>query len=997
MSNEKPSLDDFLMHYGIDHIKGTPGSGRYPWGSGDSPFQHSGDFLSFVKELRSKRLTYTDNEEYILRNGEKVKNPDYGKTFKGETAVAKMLKMSTTEYRQAITLASNLDKMDKINRAEALWNTLDENGNHKYGYSEIARKMGLPNESSVRSLLKPSVKANIEVAQKAADFLKERLTDLSKDDPKAMIDIGPGVEKELGITRTKLDNAVYILEGEGYKTYGGRIPNVTDPTGSRQTTMNVIATPETEFKDFYNYEHIKSLKEYEAVANGKDFKRKFEYPESMDPKRLMIRYAEEGGKEKDGLIELRRNVPDLSLGEKNYAQVRILVDGDRYLKGMAAYATDQSKFPDGVDVIFNTNKHVGTEMRDVLKKIKDDPDNPFGSLIKDSEQGGQYYYDSKTGKRLESKFDSPNAKLGLINKRSDEGDWDNWKDTLSAQFLSKQNLQLVKRQLNVATVEKQQELDDIKSLTNNTVKKYYLDSFANDCDYAAVHLTAAALPRQKFQVLLPVPSMKDNEIYAPNYNDGERVALIRYPHGGLFEIPILTVNNKQKDAVKLIGKNSRDAVGINAEVADRLSGADFDGDTAMVIPISSRSNVKNAPRLKGLEGFDPKDTYGCDPKKTYTDAKGNEHYFNKAGIEFKVMKNTQNEMGRISNLITDMTIKGATNDELARAVRHSMVVIDAEKHKLDYKSSYVQNGIEALKKKYQLHLDENGKEVYGASTLVSMAKSEKDVVKRKGQPRVNIKGRPDYDPTRPEGALLYKDDPKATYTVLKENKRTGEITQVTKVRTQPSTKMAETDDARTLISSYNSPIEQAYAAYANTMKAMANSARKLSYETKGVEYSSKAAKLYAKEVRDLESQLDVATKNKPRERQAQVIATCIVKAKKQSNPDMKKSELKKLRQQEITRAREQVGATKTKIEITDRMWEAIQSGAVHANTLRKVFDNTDMSKVKERATPRSRKTITPAMESRAKQMKLNGRSNAEIAMALGLSSSTVSKLLAGEQ
>lgn len=44
-------------------------------------------------------------------------------------------------------------------------------------------------------------------------------------------------------------------------------------------------------------------------------------------------------------------------------------------------------------------------------------------------------------------------------------------------------------------------------------------------------------------------------------------------------------------------------------------------------------------------------------------------------------------MGVISNLITDMTLRGADEKELARAVKHSMVVIDAEKHGLDYKRS----------------------------------------------------------------------------------------------------------------------------------------------------------------------------------------------------------------------------------------------------------------------------------------------------------------------
>lgn len=983
MLYEKPSLDDFLMHYGVDHLKGNPGSGRYPWGSGDSPFQHSGDFLSRVKELRAQHLTYTETDK---------SKEDYGKTYTGETAIAKLLGMKTTEYRQAVTLAKNLEKMDKINRAKALYNQLDENGNHIYGYSEIARKMGLPNESSVRSLLKESVKANIEVSQNAAQFLKDRLAEKAKTDPKAMIDIGPGVENELGITRTKLDNAVYILEGEGYKTFGGRLPNVTDPSGSRQTTLNVIAMPGTEFKDFYTYDHIYGIKEYETRDNGETFNKKFEFPPSMSSDRLMVRYAEDGGKEKDGLIEIRRGVDDLSLGEKNYAQVRILVDNDRYMKGMAVYGTD--KFPDGIDVIFNTNKHKDVPVSEVLKKVKTDKDgnidldNPFGSLIKDKEQGGQYeYFDSEGQKRL-----------GLINKRADEGDWDKWKDELSAQFLSKQPLQLAKRQLNLAIAEKQEEFNDIMNLTNPTVKKYYLESFANDCDSAAIHLKAAALPRQKFQVILPVPSMKDTEIYAPNYKDGEQVALIRYPHGGLFEIPILTVNNKQKDAKAMLKDNPQDAVCINARVAEILSGADFDGDTVMVIPTNGSNGIriKNKRPLKGLEGFDPKDQYGPDISKTYEDEKGNKHYFNKEGYEYKIMNNTQNEMGRISNLITDMTIKGATDEELARAVRHSMVVIDAEKHKLDYKSSEVQNNIKGLKKKYQAHLDENGNEVFGASTLISMAKSEKDVVKRRGQARINIKGQKDYDPTRPEGALLWKEDPNAEYIKYKVNKKTGEVTEKVKVRMQKSTRMGETDDATTLISDYNSKMEQAYATYANTMKALANEARKALFETKSSPYSPEAAKKYSKEVKDLEEQLDVATKNKPRERQAQIIATSSIKAKKQSNPDMTKEERKKISQQEITKARARVGASRGSIQISDSAWEAIQAGAIHANTLNKILYNTDMDKVRERATPRSRKEMTASMIQRAKNYAANGRTNAEIAAALGVSASTISKVLNGQ-
>jgi hypothetical protein len=86
-------------------------------------------------------------------------------------------------------------------------------------------------------------------------------------------------------------------------------------------------------------------------------------------------------------------------------------------------------------------------------------------------------------------------------------------------------------------------------------------------------------------------------------------------------------------------------------------------------------------------------------------------------------------MGKVTNLIADMTVRGANSDELARAVKHSMVVIDAEKHNLDYKASERQNGILALKKKYQ-GVNEKG-QLKGASTLITRATAREDVDRRK--------------------------------------------------------------------------------------------------------------------------------------------------------------------------------------------------------------------------------------------------------------------------
>lgn len=328
---------------------------------------------------------------------------------------------------------------------------------------------------------------------------------------------------------------------EGYPVYGGRVDQITNP--GKKTTLRVICPPGTEHKEIYDFENINSLKDYVSHDDGETFDPKFVYPKSMDSKRLQIRYSEDGGELKDGVVEIRRGVDDLSLGESHYAQVRILVDGSHYIKGMAVYSDD---LPDGVDVMFNTNKKKGTPKMDVLKPIKDDPDNPFGSLIKEgvndpdnptSVKGGQSYYYDKNGKK----------QLSLINKRAEEGDWGEWADKLPSQFLSKQSRTLIKKQLNLAAADKQSEFDEICSLTNPTVKKALLKSFADDCDAAAVHLQAAALPRQKYQVILPLTSIKDNEVYAPNYKNGETVALVRYPHGGTFEIPVLTVNNKQAE------------------------------------------------------------------------------------------------------------------------------------------------------------------------------------------------------------------------------------------------------------------------------------------------------------------------------------------------------------------------------------------------------------------------------------------------------------------
>ena len=905
-----PIAEEMLMHYGMPRR-----SGRYPWGSGDNPYQHSGDFLSRVEELKKQGLSETD--------------------------IAKSMGLTTTQYRTQKSLAKDERRALDVARARSL----REDGK---SLNEIAAIMGFSNDSSVRSLLNENSEARMNQAKKTAEFLKKQIEE------KGMIDVGTGVERELGISKEKLNQALYILEQEGYPVYGGGVPQVTNP--GKQTNIKVICPPGTEHREIYNFENVHSLSDYVSHDGGETYDPKYVYPKSMDSSRIQIRYAEDGGTQKDGVVEIRRGVDDLSLGESHYAQVRILVDGTHYIKGMAIYSDD---LPDGVDVVFNTNKKTGTPMLGpkndtVLKPIGKDPDNPFGSLIKDgivdpddptSKKGGQSYYYDKDGKK----------QLSLINKRAEEGDWGEWSDHLPSQFLSKQSMTLIKKQLGLATADKQAEFDEICSLTNPTVKKVLLKSFADDCDSAAVHLQAAALPRQKYQVILPITSMKDNEVYAPNYRNGEQVALIRFPHGGTFEIPVLTVNNKQADAKRILG-NAMDAVGINSKVAERLSGADFDGDTVMVIPTGGKVKITSTRALEGLEGFDPKLEYGGKPEGS-----------------FKPMRNTQTEMGKISNLITDMTLRGAVPEELARAVRHSMVVIDAEKHHLDYKQSEIDNGIASLKKKYQGSYDEDGRYHEGAATLISRAKSETSVLKRKGSPIIN-----------PEtGEQTYKE---VYEEYIDKNGRT-------RVRTQASTKMAETKDAFTLVSDADTPQERAYATYANEMKSLANRARKEMLSTGKIAYSASAKETYQEEVDHLMAQLNVALRNAPRERQAQVIANATVAAKKQENPDMTRSEIKKASQQALTAARTTVGASRETISISDREWEAIQAGAISENRLTQIINNVDIDTLRQRATPRSTTVLSTAKVNKIASMSASGYSTAEIAEALGVSTSTVNKYL----
>lgn len=895
-----PDSTDDAPHYGTPRH-----SGRYPWGSGKNP-QRNKNFLQRANDLKRQGLT--------------------------DKQIAEAFGMSTGQYRAMHTIAVNEQKKDTIRRVQTLYDA----GNSKMA---IAKELGIP-ESTVRHYLDPTFQARRDKATLLADELKKQVEE------RKYLDVGEGVNLQLNVSKEQMKAAIELLKQEGYTYHRISVPQASDPT--QKTNVVVLTKDDVSYSEVYkNRDQISSPEGIKFEDYG-EFVKTFQKPQSISSDRVQIRYSEDGGEDKDGVIEIREGVADLDIGQSRYAQVRIAVDGTHYLKGMAMYGENM---PDGVDIVFNTNKHQGTPKMEVLKKMKTDKatgqideSNPFGASIKDQR--------------------------GALNIVNEDEDWQKWSKNLSSQFLSKQPPQLAKKQLDITYKEKQQEYDEICALTNPTIKRKLLESFADDCDSAAVHLKAAALPRQAAHVILPVGSLKDNEIYAPNYENGEEVVLIRYPHAGPFEMPRLRVNNNNEEGRRLLG-NAKTAVGINSNVAKQLSGADFDGDTVTVIPTKG-VKIRTAKYLSDLEGFDPKERYSAYEGMPKT---GPDTGFHK-----------QMQMGKVSNLITDMTIRNATDQEIARAVKHSMVVIDAEKHNLDWRASEKDNGIKELNKKYQ------GKANGGSSTLISKAKSPEYVLDRT-EVRSLKNMTEEEQKAYLEGNKIFKNTGK-----MKQQKD-GSYTP----KTIKSDKMTEAfvKGGNAYDLSSGTIIEDIYAEHANKLKSLANNARKEQLKTGRLKQNASAKEAYAAERASLISQLNIAKKNSPLERQAQLIASVKSSARINANPNLDKDDKKKIRSQEIDRARKAVGTRSRNpsnpnniaITISDREWTAIQAGAISDNLLSEILRYTNIDDLKQRATPRTNKGLSVTARSRAKTLLAKGYTYAEVADTLGVSVSTINREL----
>ena len=874
--------DNILVHIGVKRR-----SGRYPWGSG-------GELLSSIEKLKKQGLS-----EVEIAAG-------LGLASTGELRNQKSLASASAKEAQRLNVIRQKERGMSV--------------------AAISREVKIP-ASTVRDLLKPHANMKYRVIRDISDFLRKMV---GKD---KFVDIGDGSEIYLGISRTKLKNAVTLLKNEGYRVDQLRQEQLGAP--GRKTTILVLGSPTATFKDLLAKKAEIQIPNFKVNDTG-EMAFLPDMINNMSSKRILVKYATDGGGDKDGLIEMRAGTPEFSLGSKHYAQVRIGVDGTHFMKGMAVMRDD---LPKGIDIVYNTSALPTGNKLDAMKKQVGEGASKVGSVVTTN------IYIDKNGKE---QFGVLNI-VGGGEKQHIEGAWSNWNKNLASQILSKQAPRIAEKQLDIKFENSKAELDDILKLTNPTVRNHLLIEFADGADRNGVDLKAAALPRQTTNVLLPDPKMKVTEVYAPNYNNGDVVSLVRYPHGGVFEIPTLTVNNKRSEFRDIIGSTAKDAIAIHPDVAKKLSGADFDGDTVLVIPNKNKV-LRTEKTLDDLKNFEPKTAYPKHP-----------------GMKVMTEPQKQRQMGGISNLITDMTIKGASNSEISRAVKHSMVVIDAVKHELNYTQSAIDNSISALKKKYQ------GTARSGASTLISRTKSEFRVPHRRDNYTI--------DPKTGKKVYSYSDE---TYT----DHKTGKVIS----KTIGSTKGYERDEYNLKLSS-GTAIEAVYENHAARMRGLGNKARLETLKQEPTPYSRTARATYKKEVASLDKKYKVAVASRPIERKAQLIGGQIYKAKLDANPNMSRADKGKHKGGAIALARTRIKGSKPVIEITPREWQAIELGAVSPTRLKAILRNADMDAVRKHATPRAARTaLSGGKETRARSLMKGGYTAAEIALALGVPVSQVQDL-----
>lgn len=383
MEISEEDFDDYLEHYGTPRH-----SGRYPWGSGG-------------EDTDTRNASFNDHVNDLKRQG--MSETDIAKGFGIKSVNSLRAKMS-------------IEKNAQISSEIALCQRLSDKG---YSNNAISKRTGIP-EATVRSRLAPGAQRKADILLATSDMLKKQV------DEHTYVDVGRGVEQHLNLSDTKLNSSLAVLEEQGYKVYTVR---EEQPGTGLKTNIKVLTPPGTSYGDVVRNRSMITIP-FSHTEDGGESYIGIKQPLAIHPDRVGITYAEQGGSNADGVMFVRPGVKDVELGGAKYAQVRVQVGDDHYLKGMAMYKDD---LPEGVDIQFNTNKSDTGNKLDALKKLdKENPDNPFGATLK---------------RQISEKINGQDVVTSSMNIVNEEGDWGKWSKSIAAQVLSKQNPTLAKTQL----------------------------------------------------------------------------------------------------------------------------------------------------------------------------------------------------------------------------------------------------------------------------------------------------------------------------------------------------------------------------------------------------------------------------------------------------------------------------------------------------------------------------------------------------------------------
>ena len=233
-----------LIHYGTPRH-----SGRYPWGSGENPYQRQKDFTSHVKALKQRGMS--------------------------EVEIAKAMDMSTGQLRAKLSNAKI--EMRAAQKAE-LQRLIDKG----YSVNAASKRMDIP-ESTCRTLLSESSQQRFDKQNATAQMLKDQV------EAKGYLDVGKGTEQWLGVSSTKLGNCLDLLKEQGYSVRNVQITQIG--TGEK-TTIKVLTKDDKTYKDIYD--NMDKIRPVADVYLEDDKWRTVEPPRSVSSDRIEINYTQNG-------------------------------------------------------------------------------------------------------------------------------------------------------------------------------------------------------------------------------------------------------------------------------------------------------------------------------------------------------------------------------------------------------------------------------------------------------------------------------------------------------------------------------------------------------------------------------------------------------------------------------------------------------------------------------------------------------------------------------